>query len=222
MKDSKPFEISRFAFAQAFEEVKANKGSAGTDAVSIEEYEEKLEDNLYRLWNGMSSGSYFPKPVKQVLIAKKNGKKRPLGIPTVEDRVAQTVVKEHIEAEVEGFFLDESFGYRPGRSALDALATTRKRCWEYDWAVEFDIVGLFDNIDHELLFKAFDHHFEEKWLRLYVRRWSQAPVQLEDGTLEERKAGVSQGGVISPILANLFLHYALDLWMKREFPQEYI
>jgi RNA-directed DNA polymerase len=217
MTDSKPFEISRFAFAQAFEEVKANKGSAGIDGVSIEAYESNLEDNLYRLWNRMSSGSYFPKPVKQVLIPKKNGKLRPLGIPTVEDRVAQSVAKNYVEPVVESIFLDESYGYRPNKSALDAIGATRKRCWQYDWVIEFDIVGLFDNISHELLYKAFDKHFSEKWLRLYVRRWSQTPIQQKDGVLVDREAGVSQGGVMSPLLANLFLHYVFDLWMKREF-----
>jgi RNA-directed DNA polymerase len=217
MKDSKPFEISRFAFVQAFKEVKTNKGSAGIDGISIQDYEENLDCNLYKLWNRMSSGTYFPKPVKQVLIPKKNGKMRPLGIPTVEDRIAQTVAKSYIEPVVEAMFLNESFGYRPNKSALDAIGVTRKMCWKYDWVLEFDIVGLFDNINHDLLYKAFDKHFDEKWLRLYVRRWSEASIQQEDGALNPRDAGVSQGGVISPILANLFLHYAFDLWMKREF-----
>lgn len=219
MTDSKSFDISRYVFAQAFWEVKANKGSAGIDGITIDEYEKKLEGNLYKLWNRMSSGTYFPKPVKQVLIPKKNGKMRPLGIPTVEDRVAQTVAKQYIEPALEEIFLEESFGYRPNKSALDAIGVTRKNCWKYDWVVEFDIVGLFDNIDHSLLYKAFDKHFEEKWLRLYVRRWSEAPIQPEEGESVLRDAGVSQGGVVSPILANLFLHYAYDLWMKREFPQ---
>jgi group II intron reverse transcriptase/maturase len=141
-----------------------------------------------------------------------------LTVPTVEDRVAQTVAKHYIEPVFEAIFVEESFGYRPGRSALDAVGQARKMCWKYDWVLEFDIVGLFDNIDHELLYKAFDKHVEDKWLRLYVRRWSEAPIQKADGEPLQRTSGVSQGGVLSPLLANLFLHYAFDLWMKREFP----
>jgi len=214
---NKPFDIPRYQFLEAFEEVKTNKGAAGVDGVSIARFEEKLEDNLYKLWNRMSSGTYFPKPVKQVLIPKKNGKMRPLGIPTVEDRVAQTVVKMSIEPILEEIFVEDSYGYRPGKSAHDALAKTRERCWKFDWVVEFDIVGLFDNIDHELLFKAVDRHIEEKWARLYLYRWSTAPYQDSEGNLHERKSGVSQGGVTSPLLANLFMHYAFDLWMKRTY-----
>lgn len=214
---SKPFDIPRYQFFEAFEEVKTNKGAAGIDGESISKYEEKLEDNLYKLWNRMSSGTYFPKPVKQVLIPKKNGKMRPLGIPTVEDRVAQTVVKNNIEPILEEVFIDSSYGYRPGKSALDAIAMTRKRCWKYDWVVEFDIVGLFDNIDHELLFKAVDRHIEEKWVRLYLLRWCTAPFKDSEGNMHERTSGVSQGGVTSPLLANLFLQYVFDVWMMRNF-----
>jgi len=215
---NKPFDIPRCQFIEAFKEVREKKGSAGIDNQTIEAFEGRLDDNLYKLWNRMSSGTYFPKPVKQVLIPKKNGKMRPLGIPTVEDRVAQTVVKMAIEPALEQIFLDDSYGYRPNRSPLDAIATTRKRCWEYDWVVEFDIVGLFDNIDHELLYKALERHVEEKWAKLYLMRWCEAPCIDSEGIKHDRTKGVSQGGVTSPLLANLFMHYAFDLWMKRAFP----
>jgi group II intron reverse transcriptase/maturase len=216
---NKPFDIPRYQFHEAFEEVKANKGAPGIDEVSIRQYEEALDDNLYKLWNRMSSGTYFPKPVKQVLIPKKNGKFRPLGIPTIEDRVAQTVAKNAIEPILEEVFIEDSYGYRPGKSAIDAIGKARKMCWKYDWLVEFDIVGLFDNIDHGLLFKAIDFHIEEKWVRLYLKRWSTAPVIDKDGNEIKRDSGVSQGGVTSPAMANLFMHYAFDLWMARTFSQ---
>ena len=212
---NKPFDIPRYHYHEAFEEVRTNKGAAGVDRESIADYEENLDGNLYKLWNRMSSGTYFPKPVKQVLIPKRNKKMRPLGIPTVEDRIAQTVVKNTIEPDLEKIFDEDSYGYRPNRSPVDALAKTRKRCWEYDWVVEFDIVGLFDNIDHELLFKAVDAHIEEKWARLYLKRWSTAPVIDKEGVAHERVSGVSQGGVTSPLMANLFMHYAFDCWMRR-------
>jgi group II intron reverse transcriptase/maturase len=215
---NKPFDIPRYQFIEAFEEVKTNKGAPGIDGVSIATFEEKLEDNLYKLWNRMSSGTYFPPAVKQVEIPKKSGGIRPLGIPTVEDRIAQTVVKMNIEPILEEIFIDESYGYRPEKSALDALSKTRERCWRYDWVVEFDIVGLFDNINHELLFKAVDKHIDEKWIRLYLKRWCEASVCDSEGNLHEHIKGVSQGGVTSPLLANLFMHYAFDLWMKRSYP----
>ena len=219
MTTNKPFDIPRYQFFEAFEEVKTNKGAAGIDKETLSKYEEKLDDNLYKLWNRMSSGTYFPSPVKLVLIPKKNGKTRPLGIPTVADRVAQTVVKMNIEPVLEEIFVEDSYGYRLGKSAHDALAMTRKRCWKYDWVLEFDIVRLFDNIDHELLFKAVDNHIDEKWIRLYLLRWCTAPYQDSEGILHERTSGVSQGGVTSPLLANLFMHYAFDKWMERKFPQ---
>lgn len=217
-KTAKPFEISKYVVMDAWKKVKANRGSAGVDGVSLDEYESELKGNLYKLWNRMSSGSYLPKPVKQVLIPKKNGKMRPLGIPTVEDRVAQMVVKMYLEPACERKFTESSYGYRAGKSALDAVGAARKNCWKYDWVVEFDIVGLFDNIDHELLFKAVDTVTSEKWMKLYLKRWCTAPVVDEEGFLHERTSGTSQGGVTSPLLANLFLHYAFDKWMERDHP----
>ncbi|MFU8845116.1 MAG: TolC family protein, partial [Bacteroidales bacterium] len=178
------------------------------------------KNNLYKIWNRMSFGSYFPPPVKAVEIPKKTGGKRVLGVPTVADRVAQMVAKIYFEPAVEPHFHPDSYGYRPGKSAHDALAVIRKRCWEYDWVVEFDIKGLFDNIDHELLMKAVRKHTDNPWVILYIQRWLKAPFQKPDGTITERSKGTPQGGVISPVLANLFLHYAFDVWMTREQPDK--
>jgi RNA-directed DNA polymerase len=215
---TKPFVISKQLVVEAFKAVKANAGAAGVDRQSIEDFEKDLKDNLYKIWNRMSSGSYFPPPVKAVAIPKKNGGQRILGVPTVADRVAQMVVKMTFEPAVESIFLPDSYGYRPGKSALDAVGVTRERCWRYNWVLEFDIKGLFDNIDHELLLRAVRKHTECKWVILYIKRWLKAPLQLADGTLVERTRGTPQGGVVSPVLANLFLHYAFDLWMGRTFP----
>ena len=213
---TKPFEIPKMLVWKAFQRVKANGGSAGVDQESIEEFEQKVGGNLYKLWNRMASGSYFPPPVKAVPIPKKSGGTRLLGVPTVADRVAQTVVKMVLEPMLEPVFDRDSFGYRPGRSALDAVGLVRRRNWEYDWVVEFDIKGLFDNIDHELLLRAVRKHCGTAWVLLYIERWLKAPMQTRDGTLVARDRGTPQGGVVSPLLANLFLHYALDVWMRRE------
>ena len=218
MNATKPFTIPKMLVVDAFKAVKANAGSAGVDKETIADFESDLKNNLYRLWNRMSSGSYFPPPVKAVAIPKKNGGERILGVPTVADRVAQMVVKLVFEPTVEPTFLPDSYGYRPGKSALDAVAVTRKRCWQYNWVLEFDIKGLFDNIDHTLLRRAVEKHTECEWVRLYIGRWLTAPLQLADGTLVQRTKGTPQGGVVSPVLANLFLHYTFDAWMARTFP----
>ena len=218
MTAAKPFTIPKGLVYDAFLAVKANAGSAGVDKETIEDFERDLKGNLYRVWNRMSSGSYFPPPVRAVAIPKKTGGERILGVPTVADRVAQTVVKAVLEPLLEPIFLPDSYGYRPEKSALDAIAVTRERCWRYDWALEFDIRGLFDNISHELLLRALEKHTDCEWVRLYIRRWLTAPLQLADGTLVERTKGTPQGGVVSPTLANLFLHYAFDAWMARTFP----
>lgn len=217
MSATKPFTISKQLVMEAFKAVKANAGAAGIDRQSIEDFEKDLKDNLYRVWNRMSSGSYFPPPVKAVEIPKKNGGIRILGVPTVADRVAQMVVKMTFEPSVEPVFLPDSYGYRPGKSALDAIEVTRKRCWQYDWVLEFDIKGMFDNISHELLLRAVRKHTECKWVILYIERWLKAPLQLADGTLVARTKGTPQGGVVSPVLCNLFMHYAFDFWMRRTF-----
>ncbi|MCP3685500.1 MAG: group II intron reverse transcriptase/maturase, partial [bacterium] len=219
MKRTKPFEISKHIVLEAWKSVKSNKGAEGVDEVTITDFEENLKDNLYKIWNRMSSGSYYPPPVKTVSIPKKTGGERILGIPTVSDRVAQMVVKLYFEPLVEPYFHEDSYGYRPKKSAIQAIEVTRKRCWRYDWLLEFDIKGLFDNIEHDLLMKAVKHHTECKWIILYIKRWLVAPFQKEDGTLIARDKGTPQGGVISPVLANLFLHYVFDKWMDRNNAQ---
>jgi len=217
MDETKSFDIPKKVVYEAYLAIKKNKGAAGIDEVSIADFETGLKDNLYKLWNRMSSGTYFPPAVKAVDIPKKSGEIRTLGIPTVADRIAQMVVKMQFEPKVEKFFHADSYGYRPGKSAHDAIDVTRKRCWQYNWVLEFDIKGLFDNIDHELLMKAVGKHTKSKWELLYIERWLTAPFQRTDGTTTKREKGTPQGGVISPILANLFLHYCFDKWMEREF-----
>lgn len=217
MQETKPYSITKRAVITAYERVKANKGTYGVDEQSIEDFERKLNNNLYKIWNRMSSGSYFPKPVKAVAIPKKNGGTRMLGIPTVEDRIAQMVVKLYFEPNVETIFYEDSYGYRPNKSAIQALEVTRTRCWRKDWVLEFDIKGLFDNIRHDYLLEMVKHHTKEDWIILYIQRWLVAPFQMEDGTIIQRTSGTPQGGVISPVLANLFLHYVFDDFMVKEF-----
>jgi group II intron reverse transcriptase/maturase len=211
----KPYSIAKSTVWEAYQQAKANRGSAGIDDETIVEFERNLSKNLYKLWNRMSSGSYFPPPVKQVEIPKASGGKRKLGVPTVSDRIAQTVVKLLIEAKLEAIFHPDSYGYRPGRSAKQAVAITRERCWRYDWVVEFDIKAAFDQIDHGLLMKAVGTHIREDWILLYIERWLVAPFETEDGARVSRERGTPQGGVISPLLMNLFMHYAFDKWMLR-------
>jgi len=219
MTKAKPFAIPKQAVWDAYKKVRANKGAAGIDEVSIEAFDRDLKRNLYKLWNRLSSGSYFPPAVKAVPIPKKGGGERILGVPTVADRIAQTVVKDYLEPVLEPVFFEDSYGYRPGKSAHDALAVTRKRCWRYDWVLEFDIKGLFDNIDHDLLMKAVRKHTNCRWVLLYIERWLSAPFATGEGIMEAREKGTPQGGVISPLLANLFLHYVFDAWMRRNCPR---
>ena len=216
---AKPFEISKWVVWKAFQKVKANQGAAGVDTESIADFEKELKNNLYKVWNRMSSGSYFPPPVRTVAIPKAGGGQRMLGIPTVSDRIAQMVVKMHLEPLVEPCFHPDSYGYRPGKSAIEAVGVTRERCWRYDWGLDLDIKGFFDNLDHDLLMRAVRKHTDCSWMLLYIERWLTAPAQLADGTLVPRQKGTPQGGVISPLLANLFLHYAFDEWMRRTYPQ---
>jgi len=218
VSQAKPFSISKQVVWDAYKRVKANKGTYGVDEQSIQDFEKRLKDNLYKLWNRMSSGCYFPPPVRTVEIPKGDGRMRPLGIPTVSDRIAQMVVKVYFEPKVEPFFHPDSYGYRPNKSAIEAVGVARKRCWRYDWVLDLDIKGFFDNLDHDLLMRAVRKHTDCKWVLLYIERWLKAPAQLEDGTLVNRDKGTPQGGGISPLLANLFLHYAFDEWMRKNYP----
>ena len=217
--EEKPFRIPKGLVWEAYQSVKRNKGAAGVDRQSIEEFEADLKDNLYKIWNRMSSGSYFPSPVRAVEIPKSHGGgTRVLGIPTVADRIAQTVVAMWLEPRTESIFHDDSFGYRPGKSPLDAVAKCRERCWKKDWVLDLDVQQFFDSVDHDLMVKAVEANTDQKWVVLYVKRWLKAPIRMPDDRLVERDRGTPQGSAVSPVLANLFLHYALDLWLEREFP----
>ena len=218
MTAAKPFTIEKRDVWEAFQHVDANQGTAGVDGQTLESFGERLGPNLYKLWNRMSSGSYMPLPVRRVMIPKADGGQRPLGIPTVTDRIAQEVVRLYLEPLVEPVFHRDSYGYRPGRFAIDAIRTARQRCWRFDWVLDMDIKGFFDTIDHALLLKAVRHHTDCRWVLLYIERWLKAPVMMEDGTFVSQECGTPQGGVISPLLANLFLHDAFDKWMDRENP----
>lgn len=219
MIKTKPFTISKDLVLQAYLRVKENRGSAGIDGLSLEVFDKDRRKHLYRLWNRMSSGSYMPCAVLLVEIPKKTGGKRPLGIPTITDRIAQTVVTMTLEPDLDKIFHEDSHGYRPGKSALEAVGKTRQRCWRCDWVLDLDIKGFFDNIPHDLLMKAVRKHTDCKWVLLYIERWLKAAVQQEDGTLTERTKGTPQGAVISPLLANLFLHYCMDEWLRIKYPQ---
>ncbi len=216
----KPFDIPKWAVWEAYQRVKANKGAAGVDGQSIEDFEQDREKNLYRIWNRMSSGSYFPPPVRAVEIPQIWGGVRVLGVPTVADRIAQTVAAMYLERKVEPIFHQDSYGYRTNRSALDAVARCRERCWKNDWVVDLDIQKFFDSVPWDLMLKAVAHHLDadQRWILLYVQRWLQAPLRQVDGTIAARDRGTPQGSAISPVLANLFMHYAFDAWMERQFP----
>lgn len=203
---------------EAYKRVCAKGGAAGIDGLTIEGFNKDAKRNLYKLWNRMASGTYFPPAVKRVEIPKADGGMRPLGIPTVADRIAQTVVKMVFEPDVEPYFHEDSYGYRPNKSAHQAVGKARQRCWRNNFVLDVDIKGFFDNINHDLLMKAVQKHCQNPWVRLYITRWLKAPVQHEDGRLEEREKGTPQGGVISPLLANLYLHYAFDQWITRNYP----
>jgi group II intron reverse transcriptase/maturase len=211
--------ITTLQVNEAFKRVKANKGSSGVDGITIEQVAANPRKYLYPLWNRMSSGSYFPKPVRQVLIPKGNGKMRPLGIPTIVDRVAQQVIATELEAVVDKHFHPSSYGYRPNKSAHEAIEQCRINCMKYSWVIDMDIKGFFDNIDHELLLKAVRHYTQEKHILLYVERWLKAPYQLADGTIKHSEGkGTPQGGVISPVLANIFLDTVFDKWIAKASP----
>ncbi len=218
-EQTKALPVSKRMVYDSYLKVAAKNGSAGIDHESIEMFNEDMAKNLYRLWNRMTSGSYFPPAVRTVFIPKKQGGKRPLGIPTVGDRIAQGVVKDYLEPAMENIFHPNSFGYRPGKSAHDALAQCRKNCFEFAWVIDVDIKGFFDNISHEIMLQLLKGHTQEKWVLMYVERWLKAGVEQEDGSIAGRTKGTPQGGVISPLLANLYLHHAFDKWMDGNNPR---
>ena len=215
----KSFEISKWEVWEAYRQVKANQGAPGVDGVTLEQFDADLKNQLYRIWNRMSSGTYFPPAVKAVQIPKSHGSgTRTLGVPTVADRIAQTVVARRLEAKVEPIFHPDSYGYRPNRSALHAVAACRQRCWSHDWVIDLDVESFFDSVGWDLMLKAVAAHCTDPWVQLYVKRWLAAPLQLPDGTVHQRDRGTPQGSAVSPVLANLFMHYAFDAWMAREHP----
>ena len=213
---TKSLPVTKRMVWESYKQVKRNGGSAGVDKESIEQFDADLSRNLYKIWNRMDSGSYFPPAVRTVLIPKKQGGTRPLGIPTVSDRIAQTVVKQHLEPELDKMFHNNSFGYRPGKSAHQAVKQCEEHCRQYAWVIDVDIKGFFDNIDHEVMIGLLEKHTQEKWILMYVNRWLKASVEQPDGGLMKREKGTPQGGVISPLLANLYLHEAFDQWMEKE------
>ncbi len=216
---SKTVPITREMVRTAYRKVRSNQGASGVDKQSLEEFQQDLSGNLYVLWNRLSSGSYFPKPVRSVSIPKANGKRRILGIPTVGDRIAQQVLKDYLEPRLEAQFHESSYGYRPLKSAHQAVEAVESNVRQYAWVIDMDIKSFFDEVDHELLMKAVERHVPEQWARLYIRRWLESPAQQTDGTLTPRNGrGTPQGGVISPLLANLFLHYVLDKWLAKQYP----
>lgn len=215
--ETKTHPVTKRMVLEAYRKVKQNKGSAGVDGQSIQAYDKELQRNLYKLWNRMTSGCYFPTPVKEVKIPKKSGGFRSLGVPTVEDRIAQQVVKSYLEPKIDHQFHPDSYGYRSGKNAHQAIDTARERCFKAPWVIDMDIKGFFDNIDHELMIKAVEHYTQERWIILYVKRWLTVGV-MSDGILQERDRGTPQGGVISPLLANIYLHIAFDKWMGKFYP----
>lgn len=214
---SKGVPITKEMVKAAYRKVRLNNGSAGVDGESLETFRQDELNKLYKLWNRLSSGSYFPKPVKSVMIPKGDGKQRELGIPTISDRIAQQVIKDYLEPRMEATFVNQSYGYRPLKSAHQAVSAVSKNVRNYPWVVDLDIKSFFDEVDHEILMKALDRHVPEDWVKMYIRRWLESPVSKPDGTLQEKNGrGTPQGGIISPLLANVFLHYVLDKWLVKK------
>jgi RNA-directed DNA polymerase len=217
--ETKSQPITKLMVWQAYKKVKSNKGSSGIDRMSWGDLDKDLSSHLYKLWNRLTSGSYFPEPVKQVKIPKKDGGVRKLGVPTLLDRIAQQVVRQHLERQLEPIFHESSFGYRPGRNAHQAVKQSERNCFGHDFVVDLDIKGFFDNIDHELMMKALRHYCKDEWIAMYVSRWLQAGIMAE-GEYVETSSGTPQGGVVSPLLANLYLHVAFDEWMRKFHPEK--
>jgi len=217
--ETKEHPITKKMILDAYREIKANGKAAGVDGQSLDDYGQNLPGNLYKLWNRMTSGSYMPSLVKEKKIPKKSGGTRSLGIPTVEDRIAQQVVKRQLEAKVEESFHADSYGYRRSKNAHQALNAVAGRCHYYAWVVDLDIKSFFDSIDHELMMKGLLKYTEEKWILMYVERWLKAGILKEDEGVVERTTGTPQGGVLSPLLANIYLHFAFDMWLKKHYPQ---
>ena len=218
--ETKSQPITRLMVWQAYKKVKANKGSSGIDAMDWEYLDKHAKTELYKLWNRLTSGSYFPQPVKQVEIPKGNGGIRKLGVPTLLDRIAQQVVKHHLEMQVEPLFHNSSFGYRPNRNCHDAVKKAERNSLNHDFAIDLDIKSFFDSIDHDLMMKAVSHYSKDKWVLLYVERWLKAGVVTKEGNAIKTDMGTPQGGVISPLLANIFLHVTFDKWMEKEHPEK--
>jgi RNA-directed DNA polymerase len=205
---------------KAYRKVKQGGKATGVDNESWKDFDKNVQDNLFVIWNRLASGSYHPQAVREVEIPKKDGKMRKLGIPTLRDRIAQQVVKDYMEKRIDKLFHPNSYGYRPLKSAHQAIEQIRQNCYNQDWVIDMDITRFFDEIDHELMLKAVTHILPEKWVAMYVKRWLEMPIQKKDGTVQPKKGkGTPQGGVISPILANLYLHYSLDLWLSKNHPQ---
>lgn len=219
MIEGKSFKITQEEVLVAYKKVRAYKRTGGVDRGDFTKYQKNLRNNLYKMWNTMSSGSYFPREVRGVRIPSKNGGMRLIGVPTIEDRIAQMIIRNRIEPRLEDIFLDDSYGNRPNKSAIDAIGHTRNRCFKMPWVIEYEIVGLFDNINHKKLMRVVRKHVHEKWIILYIKRFLKAPMIMPDGTRLERNSGIPQGGEIGPVLANLFMHYAFDKWITKEFPR---
>jgi group II intron reverse transcriptase/maturase len=217
MQQRKVFEIPKQLIWESYQQVRQNKGAPGIDEQTIKQFDKNRDKNLYKIWNRLSSGTYFPPPVLEKRIPKADGKERILGIPTVSDRIAQGAIKIFIERKVDPIFHSDSYGYRPNKSAHQALETCKQRCWNHSWVLEIDIKAFFDNVRHDLIIKALEHLKMPQWVILYSKRWMRAPMtsRTERNELKEREVGTPQGGVISPLLANLFLHYTFDVWMNK-------